>query len=752
MEDDTAGGFGALLRRLRRERHLTLEHLAGKAQISDRAISNIERGRSRGPQARTVDALADALGLDASERAALLAAAAAGRVRPSPVPTGRCVLPDPVADFTGRTAELATVAGIVADRDRRAGHPRAVVISGAAGLGKTSLAVAAAHHVAGAFPDGVRYLDVRGLDAAPLPPDRIRWLLLGSLGVPDRHVPTDPTGQRDALRGALHDRRMLLVLDNVADEAQVRDVIPDAGPSLTLITSRRLLSGLDHTHGIPLTGLSTGESVALLRGIVDGDPDPAVLAEIARLCGHLPLALRIAGNRVHARPGWTAEALAARLAAETSRLQRLTAGDRQISTAFALSYRQLSPAAAAAFRGLSAIHGPEFGVGSAAAALGLGPDDAETVLDELLELGLLHPVPGDRHGFHDLLRLYARDRAVAEDPPSVRAATVSALDDWLLDTTVHAGRWFEPGHGRGPAVPDDRAPLPSAAAAERWLVTERPHWLAALHAAAAAGRHTRVVEVVEALHWFSDRSYSDRTWYDVFRLGADAAIALGDPLLSAVHLNYLSWAESMCLGEHATAVATAERAAALARRIGDGRQEAWAWLYAAFAARRDGDGRTLRDNGDRAAALFRRVGDAEGWSQARLCSAAGRRMLGESTAALEVLAELLTATADPATAPAPGVARHTVVQAELMAGSVLADDGRWAAAADRFAAALTAEDGDGSPLIRARLEDELGTALLHLGRPEGTAHLDRAAVLLAGAGETAAADAVRERLSRWRPA
>jgi hypothetical protein len=410
----------------------------------------------------------------------------------------------------------------------------------------------------------------------------------------------------------------------------------------------------------------------------------------------------------------------------------------------------LSPDAAAAFRTLSVVHGPDFGTGLAAAVLGRRPAEVEPVLDELLELGLLHPVPGDRHGFHDLLRLYARDRGIAEDPPAVRAATVSAMDDWLLDTTVAAGRWFEPGFGRGPATVDERAPLGSAAAAERWLTTERPHWLAALGAAAVAGRHSRVVGVVEALHWFSDRSYTDRTWYDVFRWGADAAIALGDPLLSAVHLNYRSWAESTCLGEHATAVTTAERAAALARQVGDGRQEAWAWLYAAFAARRDDDGRTLRDNGDRAAALFRRLGDAEGWSQARLCSAGGRRLLGESAAALEVLTDLLAATADPTTAPAAGVARHTVVQAHLVAGTVLADDGRWAAAAERFATALAAEDGDGSPVIRARLETDLGTALLQLGRPDGLTHLERAAELLAEAGDAAAAAAVRARISGFR--
>ncbi|MFD7283974.1 NB-ARC domain-containing protein [Streptomyces sp. NPDC059862] len=238
----------------------------------------------------------------------------------------------------------------LADR-AAAGQPVAVAVSGPPGAGKTTLALHTVRELADRFPDGQLMLDLRGTDDDPPGPAELILRVLKALGVADRDLAkAGPQGHPELYRQVLAERRCLLVLDNARDEAQVRRLLPSAGAGLVVITSRWMLTGLESIHRVRLGELSPAEAATFLTTLVGqkrADADPVALAEVAHRCAHLPLALRVAGNWLATRTGWTVRRLADRLSLEERRLDTLTAGDLHLSAAFDLSYRQLTPTAAA---------------------------------------------------------------------------------------------------------------------------------------------------------------------------------------------------------------------------------------------------------------------------------------------------------------------------------------------------------------------------------------------------------------------
>jgi transcriptional regulator with XRE-family HTH domain len=411
-----------MVRRLRLDADLTLEQLSEMSGISDRALSDIERGTARGPQHRTVVAVAAALGLSDVDRAAMVWAAQDGRRRAVRSSLNPLPLPRSTDDFVGREAELARItAALTGPRHRR---PPLVVVTGPPGYGKTSLAVRAAALVHGAFPERL-FVELGGLTPYPPAPDVVVTRTLHAL-----------TGQRsragDAglLRQVLADRRLLVVLDDAASESQVRAVLPGVGPAAVLVTSRRSLAGLDGPERVFLDRLRGEDAVRLLAGIIPpqqraGDD----LAGLARLCDDVPLALRIAGNRVASRPGWTVSGLTARMTVVDRRLNALTAGDLGMAAAIRPSYAQLGPGAQQLFRRLALVDGSPFGAGLAGALIGRQPWHAEDLLDELVDSGLVQLAAADRYTVHELLRLFARAE-FEHELPATRAAARAAADDW----------------------------------------------------------------------------------------------------------------------------------------------------------------------------------------------------------------------------------------------------------------------------------------------------------------------------------
>ncbi|MGW2180449.1 ATP-binding protein [Streptomyces sp. NPDC001732] len=625
--------FGALLRELRLEASLTIEALSAASGVSVRGIGDLERGRRAAPQRGTVAALAEGLGLGEVEQERLLAAARAGRNR-GYSPLGVRAFPRGIDDFVGRQKELSQLAEL-ADRAvgrhhssdqaesgaEATGRPVVVTVSGPPGTGKTTLALHAARELSDRFPDGQLMVDLRGMDDVPPEPPELMLGVLKAFGVADRDLAkAGSQGHPELYRQVLADRRCLLVLDNARDEAQVRPLFPGAGAGMVVVTSRRMLTGLESVHRLALDELSSVEASVFLTALVGREraaADPSALAEVAEHCGHLPLALRVAGNWLATRAGWSVRRLADRLALEERRLDTLTAGDLQLSAVFNLSYRQLTPGAARMFRLLSLVDGPDTGVAGAAQLTGQSLFDAEDTLEELVETGLLG-TDRDRYRFHDLLRLYARGRLRAEEPTGAGEAARSALHRWLLETTVMAGRWYEPDHGAPPATWQSDVDLSTADHARQWLQTEGVNWLAALRAAAAAGDHSTVVEVAEALHWFSDQWIFWGHWPEVFATAARSAQALGDPLLEATQVNYHAWALLVCEGRHRDSLDRSAQALAAARRAGDLSQQGWSHKYTAWAFRLLGDYAEAARHNREAATLFESAGDLHGALQARV--------------------------------------------------------------------------------------------------------------------------------------
>jgi transcriptional regulator with XRE-family HTH domain/tetratricopeptide (TPR) repeat protein len=497
-------GFGEVLRGHRRAARLTLEQLAEVSGVSARTLSDIERGRSKGPQHRTVTALADALALEGDARKKFVELARDGRLRDHWTrPAGLCELPRLVDDFTGRAAELVWVSELVS---AESAPDTGVVglITGSGGMGKTTLAIRAAHALRPNFPGGVFFLDLLGMSPRPAAAADALWLLLRALGVADEQIPGDVPGRASVYRSLLRDRQALVVLDNAGSEEQVRPLLPGAGAGRALITAKRLLAGLEGVRRLALGPLSLPEATELLTVILGQraarDEEPA-LNQLAELCEGMPLALRIIGNRLVSRPGWDAAELAARLAKEDHRLDQFKAGDLKIATAFAMSYEQLADAARRVFRRLAVVPGRDYDAALAAVVGEVPAEVAWEALDELVDLGLLQDGAAGRYRFHDLVRLFARTRLEEEESAAEREALTARVTSWLLRMATMAGRWFDPGDGRADLPDPDLFVFSSAEEAENWLRANVDNWLGALRSAADGGpdAHFRIAQSLGAL-------------------------------------------------------------------------------------------------------------------------------------------------------------------------------------------------------------------------------------------------------------
>ncbi len=348
----------------------------------------------------------------------------------APAPSVPFQTPAPPPDFTGRVTYLGVLQAHLVPDEQNGRHLPLCVISGPAGAGKTTVALRVAQLMRPTFPDGQLFVDLRGAGPHPLPPLDALAGFLRALGIEGRAIPTDEAESAALLRSLLAARRMLVLLDNAAGAAQVRPLLPGAGGCAVLVTSRRRLADLAGATHVDLELFSRDESLSLLTamagaGRVAADPDAA--AKLAAACGHLPIALRVAGGRLVSRPHWTVDSLLGRLGDERGKLDELKVGDLGVEASFELSYRELAPRPARAFRTLALIPGPDFGTGAAAAMLGDDPRTVEDDLNELMDANLLN-APGDgRYSYHDLLRLFAQRLAHAADPEPQRLAALDRL-------------------------------------------------------------------------------------------------------------------------------------------------------------------------------------------------------------------------------------------------------------------------------------------------------------------------------------
>ncbi|MFE3514516.1 ATP-binding protein [Streptomyces sp. NPDC059166] len=747
MRNGGQGAFGALLRELRLARSLTIEGLSEASGISVRGIGDLERDRRAAPQRRTVAALAEGLDLREPERERLLAAARAGRSS-SYRPVGVRSFPRSVDDFTGREREMDLLTALAGEPRAR---PAVVAVSGTPGAGKTTLALHAARQVADEFPDGQLMVDMRGTHDSPPGPAELVVTVLKALGASDRELSTaGPQGHAALYRQVLADRRMLLVLDNAEDETQVRPLLPGSGATLTVVTSRRMLTGLEGVHRLwlgQLTPEDAGTLLASIAGTERAEAEPRALAEVAERCGYLPLALRVAGNLLATRTGWTVRRLADRLAQEDRRLDVLSAGDVRVDAAFDLSYRQLTPGAARMFRLLTLVPGTDTSAASAARLTGQDLYDAEDTLEELVEAGLLG-AEGSRYRLHDLLHLYARVRLGEDEPADAVDRSRNELYRWLLETAVVAGRWYDPDHGEPPDSWRGTVDLSDAERAREWLQAEAANWLVALRAASEEGRHAVVVEVAEAMHWFSDQWIFWGHWREVFDLAVCSAEELGNPVAEATQLNYLAWAVLLCEARPRDSLAVSARALEVAVRAGDLTQQAWSHQYSGWAHRLLDEIEEAFRHVDAAIGLFTRADDVNGLPQALLHRAILFDRVGRAEESIDSCEETLGVLERIQGRIAPHLHVFTTIGTRQSIGTALCTLGRWTEAVEQFEMGLSLSREMGNAALESRALVKLGDALRSAGRHEEARDCFERCVSLGPDADPQRVSTARERLAQ----
>lgn len=622
-------------------------------------------------------------------------------------PRPRNDLPRDVTDFTGREGELAALLGAVEEH-------QVVAVDGMAGVGKTCLAVHAAHRLADAYPDAQLYVDLHGFTEGrePLDPDSALRMLLGALDVPSERVPQEGLEQLAACwRSELAGRRAVVVLDNAADADQVRPLLPGAGPSVVLITSRNRLLGLDEVPPVSLDVLSPEESAELLAR-ASGDPggpegrlarEPESAAEVLRLCGHLPLALRLAAARLRHRPGWTVGIL----------VERMARGASEFDTAFAMSVRQLDRPRARLFRLLGLFPGGSFDEYAVAALANVPLYAAQEALEDLVDAHLVQQPTAGRYRLHDLVHQHARQACAQQDSQAEREAALGRF----LDYYVHAAAAADAAMpvlspGRAPSAGRPPAELPRFAdknVALAWLTSEYETMIAVFETAAAVGADAHVCELPRFLRAYFARRCGTTHLNHLFERSLAAAERLGDPLQLAEACSDLGFARYNA-GRMADAAAAYEAAGLHVARAGDVRAEAELTLRRGYLSWDQGGEEEPLELFRLAGKLYEQAGSPAGAAHAAASEAWALLQLGHREEAARRARQVLDVPHEDAAWPPTLTARITLGVA--LAGEEPEE------AAEHLHRALALAREDGHVNNEAWSLNCLGVALRRMGRYE----------------------------------
>ncbi|MFI0424924.1 BTAD domain-containing putative transcriptional regulator [Spongiactinospora sp. 9N601] len=535
-------------------------------------------------------------------------------------------LPLNIADFTGREGEVTALIERLKDDTA----VPVVVISGMGGVGKSALAVHVAHQMIDCFPDGQLYANLGNAD-----PASVLSAFLGALGISGLSVPEDVQARAALFRSHLARRRALILLDNVSTEQQVRLLLPGSPTCAMLATSRTRLSGLAGAHLVDLDVLPRVKAVELFARVVGEErvaAEPAAVTEIVDLCGQMPLAVRIAGARLVARPRRTVAWLARRLSDEHSRLDQLVAGDQAVRASLALSYLGLTEPARRAFRLLGMLDCPDFAAWVAAALLDCSIHEGEALVDELVDAQLLTAFGTDssgnlRYRFHDLVRLYAREHTSPEDDD----ALARALGGWLAlaeRAMVHVpGACYAIIHG-----PAARWEPPAAVVREyladpmAWFADERRALIAAVRQACARSLDDLAWDLAASMErYFDVRGYFEdcrRVNEPVLELCRKTGNRLGEAVMLRGLLDVTTWIGTGYDGE---AMAALDRNAALLvemfRDIGERRGLSDAYAMRAWGLAAAGESERALEHGREALRLAAETGHTGGEARAHLAMA-----------------------------------------------------------------------------------------------------------------------------------
>ena len=555
-------------------------------------------------------------------------------------------LPAAPGHFTGRTTELQDLTALVEHAEHPVGAVVICAIDGMGGIGKTALALHTAHLLADRYPDGQLFLDLHGYTQGlePRKPADALAVILQALGIPSPQIPAALDARAALYRDRLADTRTLIVLDNAANEEQIRPLLPGSSRCTVLITSRTQLRSLDDAYTVPLDLLPADQAVKLLRTVAGpghNSVDDAVFGQIADLCGRLPLALRIAGGLLRHRAAWSAQHLADRLREGRPGLGLFRDGERDLTVVFELSYRVLPDREQRLFRRLGLLPGPDTDAYAVAALLECDPGEAERSLQDLVDHHLLaEPVIG-RYRMHDLIRQHAQILA-KQDPAADRTAALDRLMGYYGHTAAgadaHIARYPRPA----PSAPAPAyAPrLPDAQRAYTWLRTERANLEAGLELAFAGTDDAHVVTLAGGLEHI--------VWEDgplphavaLFTTASRAAERLGDPRALVRILARLGGFQQAST-DYAGAHANLDRAIALSIELGDRQCLAVARTERGVLLRITGDLDGAMREFDEAIGSFVELGEPVGQATGLAEMGLTRYLTGEASLAVDDLAECL---------------------------------------------------------------------------------------------------------------
>jgi tetratricopeptide (TPR) repeat protein/DNA-binding XRE family transcriptional regulator len=563
-------GFGAELRRLRREAGISLSGLARRVPCSKGYLSKVETGLAQPNM--TLAQICDTELDTGGQLAGLVPSIRRGPGRPRVLDPGLCGLPPVTTHFTGRARELTQILAAFA---RPAKAAAVCVLAGMAGVGKTALAIQAAYQLSAHFVDGCLFLDLRGYapEAEEVSAGEALHRVLRLLGVHAEDIPGHLEDAATLYRDRLRGRRILIVLDNARSAGQLIPLLPAEPNCGVLVTSRNRLVALDDAQHVSLGILPQPEAERLFCSVAGSrlaEEKPQTHQPVGRIvqrCGRLPLAIRIAAARYRGHPAWTVAGFDRRLADEEARLAELDDGERSVSAAFHLSYRDL-PADQRRMFALLALHqGPDIDAHGAAALAGTGVRQAERLLDRLHDAHLIIQQAYGRYRFHDLVRAFAAEHAVL--PRGERDEAIRRLLDHALRGAETADTFLAPHRYRprfdlpaGPSVLTDRTEAMS------WLEQEWPNLVALCRTSVVYNVHTRCWQLAYSLRGFFYLTKLWDPWIETHTLAVSSARVIGDRRAEATTLNNLGIAH-IDQGDHERAATCYRDALELFETIGD---------------------------------------------------------------------------------------------------------------------------------------------------------------------------------------
>ncbi|GAA1982302.1 AfsR/SARP family transcriptional regulator [Catenulispora subtropica] len=483
------------------------------------------------------------------------------------------ILPYDLHDFTGRTQTLELILSLAT---HPGSGPRPVVVTGMGGSGKSALVIHAGHQLASRYPDAQLYLDLQGFTpgASPMSVHAALAVLLGALGIPDGSIPADLQTRAALWRSTTQRMRFLLVLDNVADANQVRPLFPNSSHCLVLITSRRLLPDLDGAVPVSLGMFSGAESKELLGRILGPDrvrAEATVAEELAGLCGHLPLAIRLSAARLQRRTHWSLQQLVDKLVERSRALTELAIGDRSVQACLSMSFEVLSAGQQSALLMLAAVPGPEIGEHAVGVVLGVDQSEAEELLETLLDAHLITQHAPDRYSLHDLVRAFAVARAEAHNPGLAEDAMARAMGYYARASEQACALLF-PGRAGHP-VPMESASastlrLIDDTAALAWFDTEFRAMAAALALAPPSVAPADVYRLARNLVFYQHMKGLTDGLTEVAEIGLEAARGLPDGRFVRIALANLATAQ-WSAGRLTESLVPLREALQLAEAVGD---------------------------------------------------------------------------------------------------------------------------------------------------------------------------------------